>query len=45
MAFGLKMFQTQDLYYICQMVDNVARDPGSYFGILKIYLATLLLRT
>lgn len=26
----LQNVSTEDLYYICQMVDNVSRDPGSY---------------
>jgi hypothetical protein len=30
MASRLQNVSTQDLYYICQMVDNVTRDPGNY---------------
>ena len=30
MASSLQNVSTQDLYFICQMVDNVTRDPGSY---------------
>lgn len=30
MDSSLQNVSTQDLYYICQMVDNVTRDPGKY---------------